>query len=169
MKHPWFLVVRGTGENYMCVWGGQDGWIRKTMWEKKDRTRPAFPKCYSLLWGKWTGPHQPPSKLRHLSDTVYFVSMNYSQALCLIPQCFRFNSEGKQREEDADNRWTLQHIVFKFNYPFGKSTAVIIPVHASTDLERIFSFKFLDAWSIFGPSMLVIGLLINTDVMSRCF
>lgn len=58
---------------------------------------------------------------------------------------------------------------FRFNYHVGRGAADITVVNASADLGRIFSSKFLDVPISFRLSLLVIGPLINPDVMSRCF
>lgn len=65
-------------------------------------------------------------------------------------------------------RWlTMSYL--RFNYHVGRSAAVITVVNASVDLGGIFPSRFLCARISSRLSLLVIGLLINLDVMSRCF
>lgn len=65
-------------------------------------------------------------------------------------------------------RWlTLSYL--RFNYHVGRSAAVITVVNATAALGGIFPSKFLCARNSSRLSLLVIGLLINLDVMSRWF
>lgn len=80
---------------------------------------------------------------------------------------FQINLIRERNMKWRTERW-LTLSFFRFNYHLGRGAAVITVVNASADLGRIFSFKFLDAPISSRLSRLVIGPLINPDVMSRC-
>lgn len=84
--------------------------------------------------------------LGNLRDTVYSVSIIHPQVEYLVLQRHSFNSapRGKRgREWEIERGPSFQfHIVFRFNYAFGRSRTVIIVVDASADLGRIFSSKY---------------------------
>lgn len=101
-------------------------------------------------------PRQPPSGPRDPGDTAHTASITPSQVEYLLPQCPSFNWWGGEKSVKGES---TQH--FSFNYPFGRNNAAIIVVDASTGFKE----GFCATRSI----LLVIGLLINAAVMSRCF
>lgn len=87
-------------------------------------------------------------------------------SLYLSPQFQTDLSRGRWMKRQKERWLTLSYL--RFNYHVGRSAAVITVVNASADLGGIFPSKFLCAPIRSRLSLLVIGLLINLDVMSRC-